>query len=540
MRILAVPGSVLTMRSPTFGKNRRTRAHALFFALFVLEALYATVLYFVPPIVHYSTFRLLNFDYGILYNSTELLSRLQEPLMSTRGLHAWADNQDYFQLLLAPFHFLPNPHYGLLIAHTIAIYSCGLLMGWDLRRTPALAVLIVPFVWLSPFLLNMNIDLIHTEAFATFWLIAMFLAAKRGLRSWFFVFLMLALSCKEDVAITTAWFMVLAWLRPSLLSLPRAVYVAGFALSIAVFAVNQGLVLPHYKIETCRWLSDDFPAYVHSSQHAAPWFGNLTASLKNPEFYATHFFTAAAALYLGLLLGPVVPFIRATFPLALLPLAGAAVNLIGGSYLIKAAYHYDHSSFAGVIIVLLLGLPRIRWQKSVALLLAVAAITVNLTYPENRIRLTDPFHSKFWQLHKRVETRFIEFAAQALPKDIVIAADYMTINYLLKGRSSVYMYENPFRGEYFGVYGGCDGETGALTKVPKADLVVLRGGLDRAASAKRLTRDYDEIRVPVGDNEYTFEFFVRHDAPRREELIAIINELRAAAPHITSSTSASK
>lgn len=507
--------------------NEITNVRALFLTLFVLEALYAAVLYFVPPIVYYSTFRLLNFDYGILYNSTELISRFQEPLMSTRGLYAWADNQDYFQILLAPLHFLPNPHYGLLTAHTLAIYSCGLLVGWDLRHTPVLAVLIAPFVWLSPFLLNMNLDLIHTEAFATLWLIAMFFAAKRGAQLWFFVFLALALSCKEDVAITTAWFMVLAWLRPSLLNLPRAIYIAGFALSVAVFTVNQGVVLPHYKVETCRWLSDGFPAHVHSSQHAAPWFGNLAASLRNPEFYTTHFFTAAAAVYLGMLLGPVVPFIRVTFPLTLLPLAGAAVNLIGGGYLIKAAYHYDHSSFAGVIIVLLLGLPRIRWQKSVALLLAIAAIAINLTYRENSIRLTDPFHDAFWQLHKRIETRFIEITAQVLPKDIVISADYTTINYLLKGRSSVYMYENPFRGDYFGVYGGCDGETGALTKVPKADLVVLRGGLDRAASAERLTRAYDEIRVPVGNNQYAFEFFVRRDAPRRDELIAIINELRA-------------
>lgn len=507
--------------------------------IFAVEAFHAAALYFIPPLHYYNGLHLQNFDYGILYNSTELLSRAQDLFLTTRGIHAWADNQDYFQILLAPLHLLPNPHYGLLLTHSLAIYSVGLLVAWDLRRMPTVALLVAPFVWLSPFMLNMNLDLVHTEAFATVMLLGMFFAARRGARATFFVFLLLALSCKEDVAITAAWFMVLAWFRPSLLALPRSVYVAGLVISIAAFAINQNIVLPYYKVQSCNWLSDGYLAAAASANPASPFFQNLANSLTDPAFLANRLFASEAAVYLALLFAPILPFARATFPLVLLPLAGAGVNLIGGGYLILAAYHYDHSTFAGVIMVLLLGFRQIAWKHAVAALLATVAVATNLLYQHNSTHLTHPWRASYWQFDKNVATRFVELANERLPKDIVISADFNSVNYLLAGRSSVYMFENPFRADYFGVYGACDESVAEMTRVPLADLVILRNDIARNQSGEILARDYIEFYITIGRDEFHYDIYVRKDSPRRDELVPLVEQLRSAVVSITARPAAS-
>ena len=63
----------------------------------------------------------------------------------------------------------------------------------------------------------------------------------------------------------------------------------------------------------------------------------------------------------------------------------------------------------------------------------------------------------------------LEKLDKVLPRDAVISADYSSINYLLRSREKVYMFENPFRPVYFGVYGACDGEKTALRNLPDAD-----------------------------------------------------------------------
>jgi len=67
---------------------------------------------------------------------------------------------------------------------------------------------------MSPFLINMNLDLFHTEAFASIFLLLLYFSCKTGNPYLFYLFLLAAISCKEDVAITAGFFMFLAALSP--------------------------------------------------------------------------------------------------------------------------------------------------------------------------------------------------------------------------------------------------------------------------------------------------------------------------------------
>ena len=118
------------------GFLRRLWRPALFQGIaFVGIAGYFLLLYVVPPIRFYNIFWLQNFDYGILYNSSQMLAHLQAPFVTTRGTHSWADNQDYFQVLLGIFHHLPYPHYSLLVSHALAIFACGVFIASALLPT---------------------------------------------------------------------------------------------------------------------------------------------------------------------------------------------------------------------------------------------------------------------------------------------------------------------------------------------------------------------------------------------------------------------
>lgn len=497
--------------------------------LFLGEAAWFAVLYVVPPVRHYNITWIQNFDYGILYNSSQMLAHFRAPFVTTRGTHSWADNQDYFQILLAPLHWLPAPHYWLLVSHSLAIFACGVFCYFFLRRFGLVALLVPLVVWTSPHLANMNIDLFHTEAFATILLLIMFYGALRGRVALFWIGTLLALACKEDVAITVGAFMFLAFFRPDLFRVGRRQLVAGFAAALGVFVLNQWVVLPHYKVATCQWLDADMASENMRSGPISPWFSDVWTQWLNPSWYRIKLGHPLVLHYLALLLWPLPFFVWHTFPIVLLPLAGAVINVIGSGYLIQTAYHYDHSTYASIIIVMLLGLERMRWRTAVGLVLAGVALWIDLRTTAVRMKLTAPKAAPdFWELAKDERTVFLERLSDVLPRDIVIAADYTSINYLLPGRDAVYMLENPFRPDNFGIYGLCDGAVGKYRSVPTVDLAVVRSGFSMTPDVRqKIASGFDAYTVRLFGGRYPMALLINKQSPRYDELLAAAREMGA-------------
>ena len=251
-------------------------------------------------------------------------------------MHALADNQEYFQIAFAWAHHLPGPHYWLLLLHSLGIFSCGIAAFALSRRLGAIALLMPAFVWLSPFLININLDLFHTEAFATILILLMYAGARAGKLVLYLVSLSLALLCKEDVAITVATFSVLAWLKPDWFALPRRVFQWSALAAVAVFSINLLVVLPHYKLQTCLWLDPGFNAAGLDAAPVAPFFRNTFANLFHWDFYRERLGRVLVLLYLVKLMWPVLLVAPKVGPFWLLPLPGAAINVIADAdYLVK-------------------------------------------------------------------------------------------------------------------------------------------------------------------------------------------------------------
>ncbi len=439
-------------------------------------AIYFLIFYIIPPIQEYNNFSVLNFDFGILLQSSYLLSRFEELMMTVRGVHIWADNQDYFQIILSLLHHLPSPYYWLILSHSLGIYMCGifcLIYLMPQGRFVALAVAVM--VWISPFMININQDLIHTEAFATIFILMLYFACKKGNPILYYIFLLLALSCKEDVALTIGLFMVLVlleqkWFAQKRFELPQIHFVVGLFLSIALFFINLQVVLPYFKAQTCLWLDPGFDVASISSAPAAPAYQQILSNWYKPEFIQAAFIRKDVGVYLLNLMWPIVFFLHLRSLLFLLPAAGLFVNIISKSgYYIEGYYHYDFCTMAAVIIIVIEGISKTTYKKIISCLLLATAIYFHFNM-KTRVPLSAPLTKSFYQFEKKAEVQFLHQLNQVLPENTTITADYITINYLITNHPNIFMFENPFRSAYFGLYGLCD----RFKTPPAVDLIVMR------------------------------------------------------------------
>jgi hypothetical protein len=387
-------------------------------------------------------------------------------------VHAWADNQDYFQVVFALIHRLPAPHYCLLTFQALAIYACGalgLLHAW--KHGALVAGCVALAIWTSPLLVNMN-HFLHTEALTTVLILLLYGACKRGSVRGFYAFLCMALACKEDVALSLGLFMVVALVERGRFGLPPRHFAVGLGLAVALFFFNLLVVLPHFKIETCRWLDPQADVSDMTAGPVAPSHQAVLSNWYRPAFLASAFFRPEVGLYLLEVLWPTVFFLRSASWLLLLPAAGLFVNVVGEMPNLTAGfYHYDFATMAAVIIIVLEGLAASAHRRVVALLLLGGAVLAGSLAPI-RVPLHAGFTRGFYRLEKAEEVRFLERLNRVLPEETAIAADHTSLNYLLDGHPQAYMFPSPILPlpAGFGILGACTG----FRDPPELDLVLIR------------------------------------------------------------------
>lgn len=88
------------------------------------------------------------------------------------------------------------------------------------------------------------------------------------------------------------------------------------------------------------------------------------------------------------------------------------------------------------------------------------------------------------------------------------------MNYLLPGRDSVYMFENPFQLQYFGIYGLCE----KMAQPPMPEILVLRDGYEMSPLARDIIRASFE---KLGGRK-DIQVFVNRKSARYPELATIL------------------
>ena len=126
--------------------------------------------------------------------------------------------------------------------------------------------------------------------------------------------------------------------------------------------------------------------------------------------------------YLLLLVWPVLLYAYRTRFLftsdALLP--GAFINMLVGGYLIQGRWHYDHSTFAGVLIAVLISLERIKWKRTLACSLVFVTLGLHLKGTFLREPLIKLWHPSFWEIGKIPQVRFLEQLNREIPENLIL------------------------------------------------------------------------------------------------------------------------
>jgi uncharacterized membrane protein len=481
---------------------------------------YFFILYSFSGFRAYNDFQVQNFDYGINYQSTQLLARRALTYLTVRGDFALADNQKYFQVFVAPLHYLSAPHYWLIGAYSFGILLSGLALLLFFPNRIWLGLSLSIFFWMSPFLINMNADLMHIECFATLWIVLMGWSMKDNHPKLFYLFLFMALLCKEDIAIYCGALAIAGILTKKLFRLQKKHYYIAIGLSLAMFFTNLLVVLPHYKLLSCAHLGQTSQAIgsFKTVTPSCPWFQGFYEKIGHLQFWQSIFLRKSVFNYIALIFWPVLPFIFSLPFLVLAVFAPALVNILSSSeYLISGFFHYDHSTMALIGLTLAMALSRSSSPRIIiAYLFLGTFVNYNiLTMPHSplkvaiRAQLSEPFSKSFWHSETSSKVKMLENLNQKIPTDTIIAADYVSLNYLLPGHDQVYMLPNPFSPSYFGVYGMCE----RPAQIPFPDLIVAKSGTDlNKIDPQILKQQYLQKEILVPDENYKFIIYIRKNS----------------------------
>jgi uncharacterized membrane protein len=184
------------------------------------------------------------FDIGIFDQGLWLLSVGEEPFVTLRGLHLFADHASYLMFLLVPVYWVwPDARALILITTLIPAVA-----GWLSFRIalveglrPWHGVVVAASVLVMPAMVWTPWDAFHPETVAIALLPASYLAARRGRFLLAVVLAGLILLAKEDAALVIVPYAVYLWWR---WRESRRHAVALVGLAVAIQALSLLVVLP--------------------------------------------------------------------------------------------------------------------------------------------------------------------------------------------------------------------------------------------------------------------------------------------------------
>ena len=150
---------------------------------------------------HFGTF---GFDLGIYDQGIWLLSRFKDPFVTVRGLDLFGHHMNVGLLLFVPFYWLGAGPIFLLVAQVAAQASGAIavfLLARDRLKARWPAVALSSIILLHPTYQFLVWEYFHPEVVAVAPLLFAYWAARAKRWRWFAVAAVLAMACKEDVAL---------------------------------------------------------------------------------------------------------------------------------------------------------------------------------------------------------------------------------------------------------------------------------------------------------------------------------------------------
>ncbi|MDD2850394.1 MAG: DUF2079 domain-containing protein [Desulfuromonadaceae bacterium] len=436
--------SIHTCGRDSFFANRTATA---LLSLFVLTYV---ALFCATSFMTYWSFGMSAYDIGIHDQALWKLSTLRGFFNTIRGMNIWGDHCWIIMAVMAPLYRIVPRLETLLAIQTIALAAGSFpLAAYAYRKIGSrfAALLLAVAFLLSPALQNMNLENAHPEVLAVPFILWMIAAAETDSWRSYSAALLLALFCKEDVALTTFAIGFFVFFRRN-----RLAGGATMLFSVVYFLFCMKVILPYangsgfFRFQSGYWFSEfwnhKFDINYYFNILVRPQVGQYVWKLSMP--------------LLGLfLLDPL---------LLLAAIPGFAINILSGNdYLIGIDYHYNYHTLPILCAAAAGGIARARgWLRlghssavSLALLVCAASVAANIAWSQAPLTKWHARLSHQWRNYQESQEwqRFGSLTS-VLPenRDIPVAASHNLVP-ALTHRTEIFMFPNPWQVHYWGIAG---------------------------------------------------------------------------------------
>jgi len=379
------------------------------------------------------------FDLGIFDQGLWLLSRLERPFVTLRGVHLFGDHSSWILALLAPLYRIWPDVRVLLVLPVPALAASGPLL-YRIARTegvgkPLAAAVAVGFL-LHPAVAWQAWDVFHPEVLAVPLLLAGYLLAARGHPGRAAVVLGLVLLVKEDAALVVVPLAVYLGLRFRTWKAMSALAAGG----VAVFLFDVLVALPHFSPTGHLLYTGRYGRFGETLGSA------IGRVLTSPGEVLSVLAEPQRVVYLVAMTAPLAVALLAPELLVVAVPITVANLLSSHGYQASIHYHYAAYFLAVVGLAAVRGATRLRGRRFasprpvvfVAGGLVVVALAANL--------VAGPWPTVFANTGWGGTTdnpAAIREAMAMVPGDAVVAADWAIAPHMAH-RRRIYMFPNPF------------------------------------------------------------------------------------------------
>src|SRR5437764_10793189 len=187
-------------------------------------------------------FATFSFDLGIYDQAVWLLSRFHDPFITVRGLEFFGHHVNPALVAFVPFYWLGAGPKFLLVAQVLVQASGAIamyLLGRDRLHDRWVGVALAAVLLLNPTYQWLTWEFFHPDALAIAPLLFAYWAARTERWRWFVAFAVIALACKEDVALALAVMGILIAFRGR-----RRIGAIVFGASVAWYVMATRMIIP--------------------------------------------------------------------------------------------------------------------------------------------------------------------------------------------------------------------------------------------------------------------------------------------------------
>lgn len=399
-----------------------------------------SVAFWILGVTQYVRYHIHAFDLGIFAQGSWLLSQVNEPFVTVRGLHLFADHSSYILILIAPVYAVFPSATTLIIVTVLALAASSLLAFAIAREAGAqqwLAFATAALVLISPAVEWQVRDVFHPEVLVIPLLLATVWLLQRGRDGWAIVAAVVALTAKEDVGLVVVPLgLAVVWLLGK-----RS---AGFTIAAAgtaAFFLNFLVFLP-------AWSPTGELLYSYRYSHLGETPIQIVAGVVTSPGVWFETITDPTKLWYVVALVFAMPLAILAWRWLLVGMPALLANVLSThGYQYEIEWHYTAYLILVVTVAAAFGAAKVtligrKWIRTV-LITGTVVIPIFIWVAAAPVKVWAEPHPHHAQIDAMLEI---------IPSDASVSA-WTTFVPHLANREHVFLFPNPFENYYYGYDG---------------------------------------------------------------------------------------